>query len=59
MPLEVATPNSFTQCFGTEYTKTFLPVIQIEMLWVLIALTAQFDCELDKMDIVGAYLNKS
>ena len=47
----------FTQRFGTEYTKTFLPVVQIETLWVLIALAVQFNWELDQMDIVGIYLN--
>ena len=49
--------QGFTQHFGMEYTEKFSPVIQIEMLWVLIALTMQFDWELDQMDIVSAYLN--
>ena len=40
-----------------EYTETFSPVVRIETLRVLIALTAQFDWELDQMDVVGAYLN--
>ena len=40
-----------------EYTETFSPVVQIEMLQVLIALAVQFDWELDQMDVVGAYLN--
>ena len=40
-----------------EYTKTFLPVVWIEMLQVLIALTTQFDWELDQIDVVGTYLN--
>ena len=34
-----------------------MPVIQIETLRVLIALAAQFDWELDQMDVVGTYLN--
>ena len=49
--------RGFTQRFGTEYTETFSPVVRIETLRVLIALAAQFDWELDQMDIVGAYLN--
>ena len=40
-----------------EYTETFSPVVQIEILQVLIALTMQFDWKLDQMDVVGAYLN--
>ena len=40
-----------------EYTETFSPVVRIETLRVLIALTTQFDWELDQMDVVGAYLN--
>ena len=35
----------------------FSPVIQIEMLQVLIALAMQFDWELDQMDVMGAYPN--
>ena len=40
-----------------EYTETFSPVVQIETLQVLIALTMQFDWELDQIDVVGTYLN--
>ena len=40
-----------------EYTKIFLPVIQIETQWVLIVLTVQFNWKLDQIDIVGVYLN--
>ncbi|KAL5815400.1 hypothetical protein ACOSQ4_026041 [Xanthoceras sorbifolium] len=49
--------KGFTQKEGIDYTETFSPVSKKDSLRVILALVAQFDFELQQMDVKTAFLN--
>ncbi|KAJ3527698.1 hypothetical protein NMY22_g9685 [Coprinellus aureogranulatus] len=49
--------RGFTQVKGKDYQDTFAPVANLESIRIILALAAQFDLELDQMDVKTAYLN--
>ena len=46
-----------TQRPGYDYVETFLPVVRLETLQVLLAITVVKNLKMKQMDVVGAYLN--
>ncbi len=40
-----------------DFSETFSPVVRLEMICTILALTVNFDWELTQMDMKGAYLN--
>ena len=49
--------QGFTQKYGTDYDETFCPVVRMESLRALIALSVQFDLQLHQVDVTTAFLN--
>ena len=49
--------QGFTQIYGTDYDKTFCPVVRMESLRTLIALSVQYDLQLHQVDVTTAFLN--
>ncbi|KAL4388039.1 hypothetical protein GQ457_09G022720 [Hibiscus cannabinus] len=49
--------KGFTQREGINYTETFSPVSKKDSLRIVLALVAQFDLELQQMDVKTAFLN--
>ena len=49
--------QGFTQKYGTDYDETFCPVVRMESLRVLIALSVQFGLQLHQIDVTTAFLN--
>ena len=49
--------QGFTQKFGTDYDETFCPVVRMESLRALIALSVQFGLQLHQVDVTTAFLN--
>ena len=49
--------RGFTQKKGKDYEDTFAPVSDLESIWIICALAAKYDLELDQMDVATAYLN--
>ncbi|KAL4354134.1 hypothetical protein GQ457_06G003750 [Hibiscus cannabinus] len=49
--------KGFTQREGIDYTETFSPVSKKDSLGIVLALVAQFDLELQQMDVKTAFLN--
>ena len=47
----------FTQNEGIDYTETFSPMYKKDSLRIILALVAQFDLELQQMDVKIAFLN--
>jgi hypothetical protein len=48
--------RGFTQEYGVDYFETFTPVIRMESLRILLALTTAQDWEIHQMDVVSVYL---
>jgi len=49
--------NGFTQQYGTDFDKTFCPVIQQESLCLLMALSVKHSLSLHQVDVTTAFLN--
>src|SRR5215217_5440423 len=49
--------KGYEQQEGVDYAETFAPVAKFVTLRLLIALSAQFDWEIDQMDVVTAFLH--
>jgi Reverse transcriptase (RNA-dependent DNA polymerase) len=49
--------KGFTQIPGIDYDETFSPVARFESLWLLLALAALEDWEIQQMDVKSAFLN--
>ena len=49
--------RGFTQCEGIDYQEVFTLVANLKLVWLIIALAAKYNLELDQMDISTAYLN--
>ena len=49
--------NGFTQREGINYTETFSPVSKKKSLRIILALVAQFDLDLQQMDVKTAFIN--
>ena len=49
--------QGYTQQYGTDYDKTFCPVVRQESLRVLLALCVQHQLKLHQVDITTAFLN--
>ena len=46
----------FKQKYDIDYTRTFLPVVKYVKLRMVIAITKYFDCTLDRLNVVTAFL---
>ena len=51
--------QGFSQIPGLEYKETYAPTARPETIRLIFALTAQFDCVLDQMDVKSAYLHSA
>ena len=49
--------QGYTQMFGNDYNETFCPVVRMESLRSLIALSVQFGLQLHQVDVTTAFLN--
>jgi len=49
--------KGFTQMPGRDYDQTFAPVVRLSSLRILFALSAEFDWEIDHIDVTTAFLN--
>ena len=49
--------KGFTQVHGIDYTDTFAPVTKFSSIHVLLALAADYDLEIHRMDVKSAFLN--
>ena len=49
--------QGYTQKFGTDYDEMFCPVVRMESLRALIALSVQFGLQLHQVDVTTAFLN--
>ena len=48
--------KSFKQKYGTDYTKTFSPVVKYVTLRMVVAITKFFNWPLDQLDVVTDFL---
>lgn len=51
--------RGFSQVPGMDYNKMFAPVIQLEMIQMILSLAVEEDWEIQQMDVKGAYLNSN
>ena len=49
--------QGFSQKFGTDYDETFCPVVRLESLRTLVALSVQYGLKLHQIDVTTAFLN--
>ena len=49
--------RGFTQKYGTDYDETFCPVVRMESLRALLALSVQLGLQLHQVDVTTAFLN--
>ena len=49
--------QGFTQKYGFDYDETFCPVVRLESLRVLVALSVQYGLKLHQVDVTTAFLN--
>jgi hypothetical protein len=49
--------RGFTQRAGVDYQEVFAPVANLESIFIICALAAKYDLELDQLDVSTAYLN--
>jgi hypothetical protein len=49
--------QGFIQKEAINYQGVFAPVANLESIWIIVALAAKYDLELNQMDITTAYLN--
>jgi hypothetical protein len=51
--------KGYEQEYGIDYQETFAPVAKFVSIRILFALAAQFDWEIDQLDVITAFLNPS
>ena len=49
--------QGFEQEYGIDYTETFALVAKFVTVRILLALAAQYDWEIEQMDVITAFLN--
>jgi len=49
--------KGFSQIPGINFTETFVPVVQLETFWTLIAIAVYYKLDIHTMDVVEAYLD--
>ena len=49
--------KGYSQIPGMDFSETFSPVVHLETIRTILALTVNFDWEVTQMDVKGAYLN--
>ena len=49
--------KGYSQILGMDFSETFSPVVRLETIRMILALTVNFDWEVTQMDVKGAYLN--
>ena len=49
--------QGFTQTFGINYDKTYVPVTQLALLWIVCANAAQNNWPIHQMDVNNTYVN--
>ena len=49
--------QGFTQKFGSDYNETFCPIVRLESVRTLIALSVQYGLKLHQVDVTTAFLN--
>lgn len=49
--------QGFSQKFDTDYDKTFCPVVRLESVRTLIALSVQYGLQLHQVDVATAFIN--
>ena len=49
--------QGYTQKFGTDYDETFCPVVRMESLRTLLALSVRFGLQLHQVDVTTVFLN--
>ena len=49
--------KGYEQQYGIDYEETFAPVAKFATVRLLFALAAQYDWEIDQMDVITAFLN--
>ena len=49
--------QGFSQIFGSDYDETFCPVVRLESLRTLIAMSVQYRLQLHQVDVTTAFLN--
>lgn len=49
--------RGFKQKYGTDYNETFCPVVRMESLQALVALSVQLGLQLHEVDVTTAFLN--
>lgn len=49
--------KGFTQKYGVDYFETYSPVVRYETLRMLLAISAEYNMDVDHMDVKTAFLN--
>ena len=48
--------RGYAQKEGIDYNEIFSPVVKYTSIWILLAIVAQFDLELEQMDVKTSFL---
>ena len=49
--------KGYAQKEGIDYNEIFSPVVKYTFIWMLLAIVAQFDLELEQMDVKTTFLH--